>query len=752
MAVVIKNKFAKTCCECKTRVATGAGFAVKTPAGWRTYCTSSACLGGYAKDVPKPVPSTLRAVGDSLRVTMAYDREALPLLRSMPGARWDRDARAWKVSAAIEDRSRVLEISDKLGLNVPDDLRDIETPAACAAVVADTERRGGYPYQIEGVAWLSGRKRALLADEMGLGKTMQLLLAAPRDAGILVVCPASIQGNWAKKAPMWRPDLTPTVLKGRKALTRWPTSGEIFILNPEILPATIGEGQIKELRAETRAKVERAESQGDYVLVNQIREEADRRTIGIKASAAMRTVELGGNPSAVVLIADEAHMYKAGASKAIRARRIQALARVAARAWPATGTPVMNEPKELWGILSVFGLEKAVFGGWGGFIRCFGGYRAPVARGRSIWKYNGATPEASVRLRGHMLRRKKSEVLKALPPKTRTFLEVPMSKRTLGALKKIDAAGWSDLLAEYEPGDELPAIDEIAALRAKIAAERIPAVEEFAQLHEDAQEPLVVFSAHRAPIEALAKRDGWAAILGGTSPEERTRIVERFQAGELKGVALTIRAGGVGITLTRASHMLIVDPDWVPALNAQAEDRIHRVGQSASACMYTYMHGDHALERRLAHLLASKEALARDVLDTQIEYAPKAPEEQPTVRQETKAEQQARMPPASKNARVQIYLTARAETAKYIGEDLTPEIAVSVAKAFDFMCAQCDGAKDRDFQGWNSPDAARAQWIAGYDLTKDETAAKVAWNMCLGYKKQLGVSFPELWEGARKCR
>jgi hypothetical protein len=122
---------------------------------------------------------------------------------------------------------------------------------------------------------------------------------------------------------------------------------------------------------------------------------------------------------------------------------------------------------------------------------------------------------------------------------------------------------------------------------------------------EDANEPIVVFSVHRAPIDHLGTRDGWATITGDTPAAARTEIEARFQRGELRGVAATIQAGGVAITLTRAHRAVFVDQDWTPALNAQAEDRICRIGQDRGVII-TRIIADHALDRRIAQVLATK--------------------------------------------------------------------------------------------------------------------------------------------------
>lgn len=761
-AIVITNKFPKACASCGVRVAKSKGFAIKAAGKWTTYCSSAQCLGVHAdaaRERSKPVPRTLTQGDDCLVISMPYDRDALPVLRSMPGAKWDPDAKAWTVSASALDRPRVLKAAQLLGLVVDPALRADEPEPTCPVEILDyTKGVGAYPYQLDGVQWLAGRDRALLGDEMGLGKTLQLLCAAPRDHGVLAVVPASLKGNWRAEAAKWRPDLAVGVLSGRGSLTRWPRAGEVFIINPELLPPTKGEVEAKALRAKYKERISAAELGGDYPRAARLIEERDRMLEGIKRQKISREVDLAGDPSTVTLFADEAHMYKS--HKALRSKRMKALASQVARAWPATGTPVLNRPVELWGVLSTFGLESRVFGSWGVFARCFGGEKQQVSRTQSRWVFSGAQgPEAAERLRNHMLRRTRAEVLPDLPPKTRTWMEISLSRKSRKVMDTLAAEGWGDLLDCLEPGDKLPTIDEISRLRAAIAEERIPAMLEFVEQYEDADEPLIVFSAHRAPIEALAHREGWGVIHGGVTSDERTRVVEAFQRGDLRGIAATIKTGGVGHTMTRASHMLFVDPEWVPALNAQAEDRICRIGQDADAVNYTYMVGDHPLDRQIAKLLASKEALAAAVLEDKHEYTPQAEVTSgPVVCEESADDQNERkcenMRDPRKLTRVRIYLDQRREVAQTLADEekLTPELIRTIEAAFEQMCMSCDGAQRRDAAGWNKPDSERSKWLMMFDFSTCATAALAAWSMCLGYPRQLKNAFPTLWDNALKGR
>jgi SNF2 family DNA or RNA helicase len=166
---------------------------------------------------------------------------------------------------------------------------------------------------------------------------------------------------------------------------------------------------------------------------------------------------------------------------------------------------------------------------------------------------------------------------------------------------------WEELLGADRMEDrELPPFEEFSKLRAQLAESRIPVLLEVAEEHEETDTPLVVFSSHLKPLNALAERDGWEKITGDTPPRKRQEIVRRFQAGELKGVAASIRAAGIGLTLTRAWKMLFVDMDWVPGMNSQAEDRICRIGQTSHKVEIVRMVSGHTLDQHILDLIAWK--------------------------------------------------------------------------------------------------------------------------------------------------
>ena len=428
-----------------------------------------------------------------------------------------------------------------------------------------------WPFQVEGVAWLMDRTAALLADDMGLGKTIQALCALPARAPVVVVCPAVVKGVWQAETAIWRPGVVVRTLSGRGSF-RWPVAGELVILNYDILPD-----------------------------------------------------DAPAPPAGTVLIADEAHALKNG--RAQRTKRFRALSKAvltdAGRVWLLTGTPMLNRESELWAVLEAARLGRAAFGDLPTYRRIFPTYRP--------------SPEFTTRLRRVSLKRHRTEVLPDLPTKTyRTVTaDIDVDTRVLcdQLAETIRPSGlfaptltvthWDAILAAV---NTRATFEQMSRVRAALAAAKIPALLDLVAEYAAQQEPLVVFSAHRAPIDLLGQQPGWAVITGDVPPADRTAIVQRFQAGELQGLAITIKAGGVGLTLTHAHHAVFVDLEWTPGLNAQAEDRVCRIGQDRGV-LVTRLVADHEVDQRVTLLLhlkqqliaASVDAAAVDRVSTDVE-------------------------------------------------------------------------------------------------------------------------------------
>lgn len=703
--MLIRNKYAKKCESCKTHVDIGAGFAFNRSGRWGTVCSSKACFRALNLEPPKKAQQGRITVDGKL--FMEYDSSALPLLRSLPGSRWNGEENCREFSTKPEDLARVLEIADQLKLEVPQELRDREKLGTEESREAEkrTATIGLYDFQREGVKFLSLHKRALLADEMGTGKSVQALAALPDNVGVIIISPASLKYNWQAEAKKWRKEFKITVLSGKKSF-RFPENNEIVIINYDILPASF-------------LPQKQGEGREQYV--------PDQETID-----AMKNV---------VLIVDEAHKVKN--FKAAQSKKVASISRLAKSVWFLTGTPMLNRPGDLFGVLCSGNMN--VFGKMDNFARLFGSYRNKFG-GR---EWGDPSPEVSEKLRRIMLRRLRKDVLKDLPSKTYQVLTInDMSdslKEKLSEIminiivdksegitheeaKKLANDKIVNLL-EKLGDDGLPSFEQFASIRAELARSRIPAALEIIEQYEDGEVPLVVFSDHQDPIREIGKRDGWEVIFGDTPAQKRQQIVDDFQAGKLKGVALTIKTGGVGFTLTRASDALFIDLDWTPAYNLQAEDRLNRIGQKASSVLIKHMVSSHPLDQHVQNLLREKMRMMELAIEKQA-YIAKEPRAGVELKPETDEELKARLDALTeaekeverKRAVDKVHGLLDRERARSTKAEpkLTQDRKDMIREALNYMIGNCDGAKERDNRGFNKPDAGIAHSVFRTGLRNDD--------------------------------
>lgn len=437
------------------------------------------------------------------------------------------------------------------------------------AVASPINATGMHPFQVEGSATLRAEPRWLLADEMGLGKTVQVCRALPRGARVVVVCPQIARRVWRDELARWRPDLRVSL----SALDRAPEVGEVLVVSIDGLP----------------------DPEGGTILPH----------------AKLRAVQL---------VVDEAHYVKN--PRAERTRRTRMLARRCGGVWLLTGTPLDAEPIDLWNVLDVADLARRAFqparrrdgrSPWREFMRVFKGkkIRWETKTGRKMWRYVFGTPlpEARSMLQRVMTRRLQRDVLD-LPRVQRRVIPVEIDEEIA---QMLDHAGAEWIASAGE--DELPPLELWSPVRAALAEALIPAMlAEVERWESSTAEPMLVFAAHTAPIETLRSREGWDVIMGSTSPEDRARIVARFQRGELRGLGLTIGVAGVSVTLTAASYALFVNRDFRPGQNNQAEGRILRIGQRAKRLTIAVMVADHPVDRRVMQTLERRERVIGSVL------------------------------------------------------------------------------------------------------------------------------------------
>jgi SNF2 family DNA or RNA helicase len=445
----------------------------------------------------------------------------------------------------------------------------VDTLEPHAAAVALAE--GLFPHQIEGVAFLLGRRRAILADDMGLGKTRQAIVslrhltpAGPR----LVVCPASVKGNWAREVAVVAPDASILVIEGTAPTS--PTA-EWVIINYDILAR----------HAEYLQRVRWA-----------------------------------------ALVFDEAHYLKNHTSA--RSKLSRQLTDAASRATPAlavqllTGTPLTSRPRDLFVLLQLAAHPL------GRSFLSFAKRYCAAEKGEYGWKTGGASniEELTVQLHGVMLRRSKDDVL-ALPPKLRTWLpvEVPSGTGARAVKKVFELLAGKDTRPVASPDVELQRRGKLLAFlveaRQALAVAKATATLDFVKGAIDQGEKVIVFSCFDDPIRKLAKELGDSAVVvtGKTPTATRQPLVDRFQNdANVRVFVANIIAGGTGLNLTAATQVVFNDLDWVPTNHWQAEDRAYRIGQTRTVNV-TYFVARDTIDDFVQAVLETKAALVNAIVE-----------------------------------------------------------------------------------------------------------------------------------------
>jgi len=200
-------------------------------------------------------------------------------------------------------------------------------------------------------------------------------------------------------------------------------------------------------------------------------------------------------------------------------------------------------------------------------------------RGRAVRVH----PSLRAQLAPFILRRTKQQVLPWLPPKQRQVISVPITERSLVTEldRTLREAGGEVVLEETLEGirgtvAKMMIERSLSTVMMALAIAKIPVAREIAR---SLPGPVMISSAHVAPVDVLGRQIGWGRIAGDVSLCKRQAVIDQHQAGDLIGIALTM-AGAEGITLTRGHEHIAIDLDWLPGINTQMEDRQHRAGQT----------------------------------------------------------------------------------------------------------------------------------------------------------------------------
>jgi non-specific serine/threonine protein kinase len=463
-------------------------------------------------------------------------------------------------------------------------LRDLRTPKNIrSSVVPKTFHAKLRPYQKTGYTWLNYMAQlgfgACLADDMGLGKTVQVLAyleklrKTKKQARVLLVVPTSVLGNWQKEAERFAPEMPVWILHGSSA----------------------------------KKQMEALESNQSFLTIT---------TYGMAARIEELTQYTWD-----CLILDEAQAIKNPGTKQTRQiKKLKSHMRIA-----MTGTPIENDLTNLWSLFDF--LNKGLLGSSTEF--------------REYCKKLDEHPEGYVRLKAmiapFMLRRLKTDkqIIADLPEKIEQVDYVALSKKQAVLYRKY-VAELAKRLEEAEgigrQGIVLASLTKLKQICNHPAqylgqtdytprdSGKFEMLRELCETIYEKRERVLVFTQFReiTPyldefLAGIFQRHGF--VLHGQTPvQKRNQMVEAFQGEKyVPYMVLTVKAGGTGLNLTRASHVIHFDRWWNPAVENQATDRAYRIGQKRKVMVHKLVCKG-SIEEKIDELLESKKELAENVI------------------------------------------------------------------------------------------------------------------------------------------
>ncbi|XP_061648113.1 SWI/SNF-related matrix-associated actin-dependent regulator of chromatin subfamily A-like protein 1 isoform X2 [Phyllopteryx taeniolatus] len=480
-------------------------------------------------------------------IDIDYHVDVIAAFKQMPTKTYDMKTRKWSFS--LQDYKRLMGLLGGIAAVEVEPLpravvqsfsasfeetqaRNPDIPEADLSCVEPAITSSLMPFQMEGVNYaVSKQGRLLLADDMGLGKTVQAICIAAyyrKEWPVLVVAPSSVRFTWAESFRRWLPSLSPdsinVVVKAKDNLR----AGLVNIVSYDLL--------------------------------------------------SRMDKQLPGNPFNV-LIMDESHFLKN--IKTARCKAALPLLKTAKRVILLSGTPAMSRPAELY--TQILAVRPTLFPRFHEFGLRYCGAKQ-LAWG---WDYSGSSHLGELKLllsESLMLRRLKSDVLSQLPSKQRKVVTVTIdgiSNRTKAALS---AAAMELARGHQNKRDE----KEVLLIFYNHTAEaKLQAITEYINdMLECGREKFLVFAHHKLVLDhitsELVKKDvSFIRIDGSTPSSERQHLCDKFQYSGKKCVAvLSITAANMGLTLHAADLVIFAELFWNPGVLIQAEDRVHRIGQT----------------------------------------------------------------------------------------------------------------------------------------------------------------------------
>lgn len=431
-----------------------------------------------------------------------------------------------------------------------------------------------YEYQKEGILFGLERRRLLIGDEPGLGKTLQSIGIVDTASAYpcLVICPSSLKINWQREFEKFT-DKKALVLDNASR-TSWP-----YFLGMGMFHVAI-------VNYESLKKFFVWDIKGGKTFT--LKDVVFNRDINVFLSVIM----------------DESHRLKdPTAQQTMFTRGI-----VEGKEWRIllSGTPVVNHAQDLVSQLAIMGRLLSDFGGRGKFLAQYG--------------ENENLSELSDKLYDTcMIRREKAKVLTELPDKQRTDLYVEISNREEYDLAAADLAAY---LREYTECTDreirrkmrMEALVKFMTLRSLASKGKVKQATDFIKNFLANGKPLIVFCSLKEIVKALQKQFPDAVrVTGDDNTAEKQAAVDAFQSGEAQLIICSIKAAGVGLTLTASSNVAFVEFPWTYADCCQCEDRAHRIGQKNNVNCY-YLIGRSTIDPVLYNIIHKKRSIANQIM------------------------------------------------------------------------------------------------------------------------------------------
>lgn len=485
----------------------------------------------------------------NFEVDIGYHVDVIAAFKQMPTKNYDMKTRKWSFS--LEDYKRLMDLLSGIAAVEVEPLpraviqvfsasfdgtraRSLDIPEADLSSIDPSLTHSLMPFQREGVNFaVSKQGRLLLADDMGLGKTVQAICIAAyyrNEWPLLVVTPSSVRFTWAEAFGRWLPSLSPdsinVVVKAKDNLR----SGLVNIISYDLLS---------------------------------------------------KMGKLQSGPPFSVLIMDESHFLKN--IKTARCKAALPLLKAAKRVILLSGTPAMSRPSELY--TQVLAVRPTLFPRFHEF-----GMRYCDAKQNTWgWDYSGSSNLGELKLLLEeclMLRRLKSDVLSQLPAKQRKVVTVTIDGINTSTKAALSAAAKA-LTKSY--GKKNKEKEALLIFYGHTAEAKLQAIMEYiTDMLECGREKFLVFAHHKLVLDHITSELGkknvnFIRIDGSTPSAERQQLCENFQFSTQTCVAvLSITAANMGLTLHSADLVIFAELFWNPGVLLQAEDRVHRIGQTSN--------------------------------------------------------------------------------------------------------------------------------------------------------------------------